>query len=1017
MSYYPKPLALTWIVMAAIAAALPCWAQPGSSNPIPPTFFAMSAVRADYPKVSMGTLAHQEFAWARIEQTKGNFNFQPFDNYMTSATQHGLVDAATNTANMAMTLSAGTPNWAVANQSTCSAGANGTMLCTAPPDNIQDWKDFLNALVQHYNGTTQPHIRYYELWNEFNVAQWWSGTDAQMVALAQAAYPIIHQDPYSMLLTPSVAGPVGSASANSGVTWMTRYLRAGGSQYADGGAFHGYIAAQSGVNPFPMPEDDTTSGCSAFVTCYGSIVTKATQMRAVFDQNGLAGKPMYQTEGSWGNQTVTDPDTQIAWVTRYTLLQAGLRSTLNLQMAAWFSWGGGTTFGWGDIETASLEPTPAGYAYGEVYHWLVGATIDAPCSGASNGTWTCTLSRPGGYVAQAVWNTKGPLSYTPSAGYTQYRDVTGKTTAIPPGGFVTIGSKPLLIEGSTAAAPAGAPNILLVLTDDQDVQSGMLAYMPHLQQLLVGQGTLFSNYLVPLSLCCPSRTTILRGQYPHNTGVLTNALPNGGFEIAYSNNVEASTIATLLHGAGYRTALFGKYLNGYPNTATPAYIPPGWDEWYSATAGNPYGEYNYTLNENGAQVMYGSTAADYGTDVYYNKAVDFIQRAASKPSQPIFLYFAVYAPHEPYTPAPRHAALFPNVNAPHFPSFNEPDVSGKPLYISSKPLLTQSEINGIDDDYRNRLRSLQAVDEAIAGLVSALSSTGRLANTYIFFASDNGYHMGEHRLLPGKYTPYETDIHVPLIVRGPGVPAGVTRTQYAGNLDLAETFADLAGVAPLSFSDGRSLKGLLQTPPTSAWRQAFMLEEFGTGEFDPPDTASGIVEPLDKGDLATVVPIPSYFGFQAPAYKYVEYKSGEKELYLTSDTYELTNLASRVAPAVAVTLAAYVSSFEVCQGDACRAAEAVPPPPLLATDFTVSPPLPPAGATLSFTASAAGTAPYTFTWTVDAANYNGPAVSVTLPGGVHTVTLHVHDAIGADATVTKNVAVGAPAGRRRAVRH
>src|SRR6202022_1607864 len=157
------------------------------------------------------------------------------------------------------------------------------------------------------------------------------------------------------------------------------------------------------------------------------------------------------------------------------------------------------------------------------------------------------------------------------------------------------------------------------------------------------------------------------------------------------------------------------------------------------------------------------------------------------------------------------------------------DVSGKPAYISTKPLLTQAQIDSIDADYRNRLRALQAVDEAVAGLVATLTSPGRAANTYIFYTSDNGYHMGEHRLLPGKYTPYETDIHVPLIVRGPGVPAGAVRRQLAGNVDLAETFADLAGVTPLPFSDGRSLKSLFGVTPPAAWRQAFLLEEFERG--------------------------------------------------------------------------------------------------------------------------------------------------------------------------------------------
>ncbi len=246
---------------------------------MPSTFFAMSAVEGDYPKVTIGTLGHQEFAWGRIEQSRGNFNFQLFDDYLDVAQQHGLVDPVTNVANFAMTLAAGTPGWAVGDHSTCSGTA--IVLCTAPPDNIQDWTDFVTALLQHYDGKTKPHIRYYELWNEFNVSLWWTGGDAKMLELAQAAYPIIHQDPYSILLTPSVAGPVGTASPHSGVTWMTSYLQAGGWQYADGGAFHGYIAAQSGVNPFPMPEDDSTADCKPFVTCYGSIVTKAMQIRGL----------------------------------------------------------------------------------------------------------------------------------------------------------------------------------------------------------------------------------------------------------------------------------------------------------------------------------------------------------------------------------------------------------------------------------------------------------------------------------------------------------------------------------------------------------------------------------------------------------------------------------------------------------------------------------------------------------------------------------------------------------------
>ena len=503
---------------------------------------------------------------------------------------------------------------------------------------------------------------------------------------------------------------------------------------------------------------------------------------------------------------------------------------------------------------------------------------------------------------------------------------------------------------TSSAVAAAAPNIILILTDDLDLQLGSGSYMPNVKKLLAQQGVSFRNFYVPLSLCCPSRTTILRGQYPHNSGVLTNNLPNGGFEKAHASGVESATFATLLHNAGYRTVLLGKYLNGYPETASPTYVPPGWDEWYSPAAGNPYTEYNYTMNENGALVVYGEKPADYLTDVIRARAVDFIKRAAATPNQPLFVYFATYAPHEPFTPAPRHTSLFSQVTAPRPPSFNEPDVTGKPDYIRTRAQLTAAQVSNLDEDYRNRLRSLQAVDEAVADLVATLDAAGRLSNTYIFFTSDNGYHMGEHRLTPGKYTPYETDIHVPLIVRGPGVPAGAVRDQLAGNVDLAETFADLAGVPPLSFSDGRSLKGLLGVTPPVVWRHTFLLEEFERGVVPVENSADkrnpasklGVREPLDPQEKTEApIPIPSYYGFQTSDYKYVEYldasgKFSDRELYAVWDTFELNNLASQIDPAFSGALKAHTASLLNCKEDGCRSAEAVAPPALPRIHFSTN---------------------------------------------------------------------------------
>src|SRR4051812_44600121 len=265
-------------------------------------------------------------------------------------------------------------------------------------------------------------------------------------------------------------------------------------------------------------------------------------------------------------------------------------------------------------------------------------------------------------------------------------------------------SKTAASSGAPASgtAPSGKPNVLFVLTDDMRLDD--LQFMPHVRSLIADQGVSFDNYFDNVTLCCPARTTILRGQYSHNTGVLTHGGAEGGFETAHAHNIESSTIATAMHDAGYTTGLFGKYLNGYPDTVAASYVPPGWDRWSSASRGNPYDEYNYTLNENGAQKAYGRDASDYGTDVYVHQTQDFIDNAASR-STPFFAYLAVYAPHQPATPAPQDTDLFSDVHAPHDPAYDEADVSDKPKYIQDLSPLTPKEQAQIDALYRRRAQS------------------------------------------------------------------------------------------------------------------------------------------------------------------------------------------------------------------------------------------------------------------------------------------------------------------------
>ena len=501
--------------------------------------------------------------------------------------------------------------------------------------------------------------------------------------------------------------------------------------------------------------------------------------------------------------------------------------------------------------------------------------------------------------------------------------------------------------GATVPSPTSVPgtanikpNIVFVLTDDLDAAE--IQYMPKLKSLITDQGITFPNYFVSMSLCCPSRSTTLRGQYPHNTQILGNQLPTGGFQKFYQLGEEKSTIAVWLQAAGYRTMLAGKYLNGYPEQNNAKYIPPGWNEWYVAVHGDAYSEFNYTLNENGKEVVYGNKPEDYGTDVYVNKAVDFIQRSAQD-GKPFFVYLAPYAPHAPYTPAPRHANLFPDLIAPRTPNYDEADVSDKPAFIRDRPLLTQRQMDMIDQVYRKRLQSLQAVDEGIETIVNTLKANGQLDNTYIFFTSDNGYHLGNHRQVVGKIAPYEEELRVTMIVRGPGVPAGKTLEHLTGNVDLAPTWADLAGAKAADFVDGRSLVPLMRDnpPPLSQWRQAFALEngpdritETGVTATPTPDTEQQLLEPQDQDekDTASLPParqrirsVPPFRGIRLQTWSYVEYITGEVELYdLETDPYELQNLASTADPKWLAQLAARVRELATCKASSCQTAEDAP---------------------------------------------------------------------------------------------
>ena len=495
--------------------------------------------------------------------------------------------------------------------------------------------------------------------------------------------------------------------------------------------------------------------------------------------------------------------------------------------------------------------------------------------------------------------------------------------------------------GANAGDDQEPPNIVVIPTDDLaagDLTRGTLKHMPNLREELIEKGTTFDNAFVTNSVCCPSRATILRGQYAHNHQVLHNQAPLGGANRFRVSGGDDSTAATWLDEEGYQTAFFGKYLNGYGGD----YVPPGWDEWY-ALSGNFLSN---DLNENGDIVRYESDRYHLD-DVISDKASDYIARTAGADppfftaDRPFLMWIGTKAPHQPATPAPRHQHAYPDVKLPRSPSFDERDVSDKPDWIRDNPPLSPEQNAYMEKLHRKRLQSMLAVDDMIGDLIKSLHESGELDNTYIFFTSDNGFHLGQHRLGAGKWTPYEEDIRVPLIVRGPGVPEGKTLHHMVINNDLAPTFADLAGAKTPSFADGRSLVPLLDGDPrpVEGWRRRFLIEAVAERGSVPraPFVNESTVTPLITGD-----PLPNNWrrtsaaaertseewgrpwmkALRTEEYLYVEYKTGEHELYdLRKDPYQLNNVYGSAPPELKLRLETELDALRHCSAQDCRVAE------------------------------------------------------------------------------------------------
>lgn len=448
--------------------------------------------------------------------------------------------------------------------------------------------------------------------------------------------------------------------------------------------------------------------------------------------------------------------------------------------------------------------------------------------------------------------------------------------------------------GGGSSAPATQPNLVLVLLDNLDqTTSPYWEAMPKTRELMGDRGLVFKNAFVSAPICSPTRASILTGQYAHNTGVLTNGGPNGGWARFHDGGGEARTFPIALQEAGYRTALIGKYLNGYDSD--PTFVPPGWDQWFVDIDTNLPNGFNYTLNENGVLRAYGSSEADYNTDVFARLAMATIERFSAL-GLPFFVFIAPTAPHVPIAAPPRYTEHpWAHATVPPAPNYNEPDLSDKPEWLQRSESARRRLAAWNDFDYRNRMGSLLAVDDLMANVFDALERTGELDDTYVVFTSDNGYNLGSHVLIH-MMAPYEESLRVPFVVIGPGVPQGTEERMIVLH-DLAPTVLELAGVPVPEWIDGRSVVSLLRGDNPAIWRVDF-LAEYETG-WAHRGFGWGLPEPeYFEEQILGGQDIPSYRAVRTEHHAFIEWAyddgSGRRtalELYdLEDDPYELENL-------------------------------------------------------------------------------------------------------------------------------
>jgi N-acetylglucosamine-6-sulfatase len=485
----------------------------------------------------------------------------------------------------------------------------------------------------------------------------------------------------------------------------------------------------------------------------------------------------------------------------------------------------------------------------------------------------------------------------------------------------------LLVPSATASAQdagagpaASGPNVVVVMTDDQRYDD--MTPLADTRRLIGKAGVTFTRSYVSYPVCCPARATFFTGQYAHNHGVRCLYPHCGG---GYGALNQRRYLPVWLERAGYATAHIGKFLNGYGRERPPD-KPNGWTEWYGLIDHSTYRMWGYDIFENDHRETYGSVLRErprqYQTDVLTRKAVDFIRRRSGREA-PFFLSVAYLAPHHEsgrtqdltgklVRPAPRHRGAYAHVPLPKPPGFNEGDLGDKPWFVGrwNRPISARREA-AIRKRMHERWESLLAVDDGVQDIIGELRRTGELDDTYVIFTSDHGFMQGEHRVPEGKMLPYDPSTHVPLLIRGPGIPVGRRTKALVGDVDFAPTVLDATPARSGRALDGRSFLPFARNVRLRSLRP-LLHTTAGQG-------AKGRTNTREGGARGTQPRVPAWSAVRTTRWLYVKYKGGQRELYdLRRDPWQLNSLA--LDPVTRIrrnTLRRILSDLQDCRGRSC----------------------------------------------------------------------------------------------------